>query len=62
MTPDTNDVHDPKLQMIVHHHCKGYDDGTFVCLMSEPQYDRRNNSKTNLVIRKKKALRKGLLK
>lgn len=33
MTPDTNDVHDPKLQMIVHHHCKGYDDGTFVCLM-----------------------------
>lgn len=31
--PDTHDIHDPKLQMIVHHHCKAYDDGTFVCLM-----------------------------
>ncbi|NOQ14970.1 MAG: DUF1264 domain-containing protein [Methyloprofundus sp.] len=33
MKPDTHDVHDPKLQMIVHHHCKAYDDGTFICLM-----------------------------
>jgi hypothetical protein len=33
MKPDTDDVNDPKLQMIVHHHCKAYDDGTFVCLM-----------------------------
>jgi len=31
--PDTQDVNDPKLQMIVHHHCKAYDDGTFLCLM-----------------------------
>ncbi len=31
--PDTHDVNDPKLQMIVHHHCKAYDDGTFICLM-----------------------------
>lgn len=33
LIPDTNSVHDPKLQIPVHHHCKGYDDGTFVCLM-----------------------------
>ncbi|MCK4841991.1 MAG: DUF1264 domain-containing protein [Methylococcales bacterium] len=33
MKPDTHDVHDPKLQIIVHHHCKAYDDGTFICLM-----------------------------
>ena len=31
--PDTDSVHDPKLQIIVHHHCKAYDDGTFLCLM-----------------------------
>ncbi|WP_177166652.1 DUF1264 domain-containing protein [Nitrosomonas sp. Nm51] len=33
LKPDTNSPHDPKLQVGVHHHCKGYDDGTFVCLM-----------------------------
>ncbi|MCK5478331.1 MAG: DUF1264 domain-containing protein [Methylococcales bacterium] len=33
LTPDTHDVHDPKLQTIVHHHCKAYDDGTLLCLM-----------------------------
>ena len=33
MKPDTHDVNDPKLQIIVHHHCKAYDDGTFICLM-----------------------------
>ncbi|HNP97336.1 Protein of unknown function [Nitrosomonas aestuarii] len=33
LKPDTNSAHDPKLQIPVHHHCKGYDDGTFVCLM-----------------------------
>ncbi|MDF1584580.1 MAG: DUF1264 domain-containing protein [Methyloprofundus sp.] len=33
MMPDTADVHDPKLQMIVHHHCKAYDDNTMICLM-----------------------------
>lgn len=31
--PDTDSVHDPKLQVIVHHHCKAYDDGTLLCLM-----------------------------
>ncbi len=31
--PDTASVKDPKLQVIVHHHCKAYDDGTFICLM-----------------------------
>jgi hypothetical protein len=31
--PDTDSASDPKLQVIVHHHCKAYDDGTFVCLM-----------------------------
>lgn len=31
--PDTASVHDPKLQIIVHHHCKAYDDGTLLCLM-----------------------------
>jgi len=33
MKPDTEHANDPKLKMIVHHHCKAYDDGTFVCLM-----------------------------
>jgi len=33
LKPDTNDVNDPKLQTIVHHHCKAYDDGTLICLM-----------------------------
>ncbi len=33
LVPDTHDVHDPKLQVIVHHHCKAYDDSTFICLM-----------------------------
>lgn len=33
LKPDTDDVHDPKLQTIVHHHCKAYDDGTMICLM-----------------------------
>ena len=31
--PDTASASDPKLQVIVHHHCKAYDDGTLVCLM-----------------------------
>ena len=31
LVPDTHSVHDPKLQVVVHHHCKAYDDGTFVC-------------------------------
>ena len=31
--PDTDSVNDPKLQVIVHHHCKAYDDGTLICLM-----------------------------
>ena len=33
LKPDTHDVHDPKLQTIVHHHCKAYEDETFICLM-----------------------------
>lgn len=33
LVPDTNDVNDPKLQTIVHHHCKAYNDGTLICLM-----------------------------
>ena len=33
INPDTDSVDDPKLQVIVHHHCKAYDDGTLVCLM-----------------------------
>ena len=33
LVPDTHNVHDPKLQVVVHHHCKAYDDGTFVCMM-----------------------------
>lgn len=33
LVPDTNDIHDPKLQTIVHHHCKAYDDSTLLCLM-----------------------------
>lgn len=31
--PDTDSVNDPKLQVVVHHHCKAYDDGTLLCLM-----------------------------
>ena len=31
--PDTKSVDDPKLQIIVHHHCKAYDDGTLICMM-----------------------------
>jgi len=31
--PDSRSVHDPKLQVIVHHHCKAYSDGTLACLM-----------------------------
>ncbi len=30
---DTDSVSDPKLQIVVHHHCKAYDDGTLLCLM-----------------------------
>lgn len=33
LVPDTNDVHDPKLQTIVHHHCKAYEDTSLLCLM-----------------------------
>lgn len=33
LVPDSHDVNDPKLQTVVHHHCKAYDDGTLVCLM-----------------------------
>ena len=33
LPPDSHDVRDPKLQMIVHHHCKAYDDETLLCLM-----------------------------
>jgi hypothetical protein len=33
LVPDIHSVHDPKLQVVVHHHCKAYDDGTFVCMM-----------------------------
>jgi len=38
LKPDTRadgtpDAQDPKLQAIVHHHCKAYDDGTLVCMM-----------------------------
>lgn len=33
LVPDSDDVHDPKLQTIVHHHCKAYQDSTLVCLM-----------------------------
>ncbi len=33
LKPDTHDVNDPKLQMIVHHHCKAYEDSTLLCLM-----------------------------
>ena len=34
LKPETHDVHDPDLQTIVHHHCKAYDDGTLICLIS----------------------------
>lgn len=33
LVPDSNDVNDPKLQTIVHHHCKAYADSTLLCLM-----------------------------
>jgi hypothetical protein len=33
LKPDVFSAEDPKLQAIVHHHCKAYDDGTLVCLM-----------------------------
>lgn len=33
LKPDSHDVHDPKLQTVVHHHCKAYKDQTLVCLM-----------------------------
>lgn len=33
LVPDTHSVDDPKLQTVVHHHCKAYDDDTMVCLM-----------------------------
>ena len=33
LVPDTHSVHDPKLQTVVHHHCKAYDDETLLCLM-----------------------------
>ena len=33
LKPDVFSADDPKLQAIVHHHCKAYDDGTLVCLM-----------------------------
>ncbi len=33
LKPDSHDVHDPKLQTVVHHHCKAYKDKTLVCLM-----------------------------
>ena len=33
LVPDTDNVNDPKLQVIVHHHCKAYDDSTMICLM-----------------------------
>ena len=33
LVPDTQNLNDPKLQVIVHHHCKAYDDSTLLCLM-----------------------------
>ncbi|MCK9605721.1 MAG: OBAP family protein [Methylomonas sp.] len=33
LVPDTHSVRDPKLQTVVHHHCKAYEDETMVCLM-----------------------------
>jgi hypothetical protein len=33
LRPDTDSIHDHKLKMIVHHHCKAYDDDTLICLM-----------------------------
>ena len=33
LKPDTHDVHDPKLQTVIHHHCKAYEDQTMLCLM-----------------------------
>lgn len=33
LPPDTHHVHDPKLQTVVHHHCKAYEDQTMLCLM-----------------------------
>lgn len=33
LVPDTHSVQDPKLQVVVHHHCKAYDDDKMVCMM-----------------------------
>ncbi|MCK4493140.1 MAG: DUF1264 domain-containing protein [Methylococcales bacterium] len=33
LPPKNQDVNDPNLKMIVHHHCKAYDDSTLLCLM-----------------------------
>ncbi len=33
LKPDVFSADDPKLHAIVHHHCKAYNDGTFICLM-----------------------------
>ncbi len=33
MMPDTHSNDDPLLQVIVHHHCKAYEDSTLICLM-----------------------------
>jgi hypothetical protein len=33
LPPKTQDVNDPNLKMIVHHHCKAYEDSTLLCLM-----------------------------
>jgi len=33
MVPDTDSNDDPLLQVVVHHHCKAYDDNTLICLM-----------------------------
>ena len=33
LPPKSQDVNDPNLKMIVHHHCKAYDDSTLLCLM-----------------------------
>ncbi|MCK5872495.1 MAG: DUF1264 domain-containing protein [Methylococcales bacterium] len=33
LPPENQDVNDPNLKMIVHHHCKAYEDSTLLCLM-----------------------------
>ena len=45
LVPDTHSIHDPKLQVAVHHHCKAYDDGTFVCLMFHSGMKDQDNQK-----------------